>query len=191
MSPMHWIKACGICAKILWASNAQPINWHSEGIFKLMESSKCWQQIVTSSRTQSEYHNFISMKSAKLSNTIYLHKWFIQCTGDLVFMGGTKFLPGWLTPRQMVVTWNTLLHKDMPPFNEVKKGDIFYPPPKGWIVHLLEPVQLLARLLYTFLYWSCTTLRTIQLVLKSWITRYSSHHHRFTESWNGHYFNSF
>ena len=25
------------------------------------------------------------------------------------FTGGTKFLPVWLSPRQMVVTWNTLV----------------------------------------------------------------------------------
>ena len=30
-------------------------------------------------------------------------------TGDFLFMGGTKFLPVWLSPRQMVVTWNTLI----------------------------------------------------------------------------------
>ena len=35
---------------------AEPINWHSEWIFKLMESSKCWQQIVIASMTQFEYH---------------------------------------------------------------------------------------------------------------------------------------
>ena len=30
-------------------------------------------------------------------------------TGDLVYMGGTKFLPVWLSPQQMVVRWNILL----------------------------------------------------------------------------------
>ena len=31
-------------------------------------------------------------------------------TGDLVFMGGTKFLPVQLTPRQMVVRWSILIY---------------------------------------------------------------------------------
>ena len=30
-------------------------------------------------------------------------------TGDLVFMGGKKFLPVQLSPRQLVVRWNSLL----------------------------------------------------------------------------------
>ena len=33
-------------------------------------------------------------------------------TGDLVFMGGKKFLPVWLSPWQMVVRWNSLLDMD-------------------------------------------------------------------------------
>ena len=48
-------------------------------------------------------------------------------------MGGTKFLPGWLSPRQMVVTWNTLLHKDMSPFNEVKKRGYSLPPSQRYV----------------------------------------------------------
>ena len=31
-------------------------------------------------------------------------------TGDLVFMGGTKFLPVWLSPQQIVVQCNILMH---------------------------------------------------------------------------------
>ena len=34
-------------------------------------------------------------------------------TGDLVFMGGTKFLQVWLSPQQMVVRWNILINIDI------------------------------------------------------------------------------
>ena len=30
-----------------------------------------------------------------------------MCQGD---MGKTKFLPGWLYPRQVVITWNNLMY---------------------------------------------------------------------------------
>ena len=67
---------------------SKPIKLPSPLICILSEFSSSWKIPNVGSRLWLlQGHNlstiiYNSMKSAKLSNTIYLHKWFIQCTGE-------------------------------------------------------------------------------------------------------------
>ena len=51
--------------------------------------------------------NFACLQAINLTNST---------TGDLVFMGGTKFLPVGVSSQQNVVRWNSLMHMFVCPY---------------------------------------------------------------------------